>query len=351
MTDLAAETPNSGERPDSIAGLTPGEIAIFEEGGDQALQLFWTYYSALEENIIQQLKSKGRFGKFRGAGSRPSDPEAYFDAGDGGTSTELEQLAGQVMDRLGEEAVKGGLVNALQPGTSSDPIKVIWNPFLLHRLSDHLKTVRYRKSSTTIRIGSVGEDGDGNRTRDLDPESRSQHSLEEISGRVPLEDRKFSFPFSESNCSTREERIFTAMQWERIDWADPSERDGIIAVLARWFGIPIGEVAPRLQEAHRIEKERRQQLQNQYSEENKQLEESGSNALKAYDNLSEKQHRLAVEGLLCPLSKNALGALFAETPKNNTLDRYMSEYKKLIQKDDFLNNLFRQDSDQDSLFQ
>ena len=141
------------------------------------------------------------------------------------------------------------------------------------------------------------------------------------------------------------------MQWERIDWADPSERDGVIAVLAKWLGIPTGEVAPRLQEAHRTEKERRQQLQNQFSEEKKQLEESGSNALKAYGNLSEKQHRLAVEGLLCPLSKKALGSLFAETPKNNTLDRYMSEYKKLIQKDDFLNNLFRQDSDQDSLFQ
>ena len=184
MTDLAAETPNSGERPDSIAGLTLGEIATLEEGGDRALQIFWDHYSTLEANVIQQYKSKGRIGIFRRGGSRPSDPEAYFDAGDGETSTELEQLAGKVMDRLRKEAVDGGLVNALRPGMASDPIGVIWNPFLLHRLMDHQNTVRYKKSSTTIRIGSVGEDGDGNRTRDLDPESRSQHSLEEISGRV-----------------------------------------------------------------------------------------------------------------------------------------------------------------------
>jgi hypothetical protein len=342
-TDDASE---DEERPDSIAGLSSQEISSLNEGGEGAKETCWEHYLVIEKDVIRQLKSKGRFGTLRKSGSRPNNPDAYFDAEDGETTTEVDLLASEIMDRVLKEAASGGLLKVLRPGTSSDPIGVIWKPWLFHRMTDFKKRLRNQEESKTIRIGSGREDELGNHT--LDPEARSQHSLEDKRERVSFTERKIPFPFSDSNFN-RQERVFIVMYWERIDWSDPSERDRTVAVLAEWLGIPGGEVVPRLLEAHRREKKRRKELNDEFSAEILRLEESGSNAFQAYFNLEEKQSRLGSEEILCPLSKEALASLFAESPKNNTLDRYMSDYNKLIQEEDFLIQLFCQDPDQDSL--
>ena len=327
MAETETDNTDQNQRRNTVRGMTPEQVSVLKQGGAAAKGIYWDFFLRFEDSIKSYVE-KDRASKRRNGHKVLSD-------------VDIQMVTEKVMDDLLKMAIKGDLYKALDGGEPDQSVEVV-RKIIKNRISDRQRSLSFKRTSTvTIGTGSGDEDGES----EFNPESPRQHSVEESLDYVLVADRTFPFPFAETGLKNREHKLFTVIQWERIEWGSAQEKALAITELSEWLGISESEVEKRIQIAHKNEEIRRIRQSEELSEKMGTLISNVRGAPKKEEKISNQDLELNRERVLCPLDKNALGSIFAECPNSNTLDRYMKAYRDFRDQDGFLNELLRQDSD------
>lgn len=328
MAETETDNTDQNQRRNTVRGMTLEQVSVLKQGGGAAECIYWEFYERFEKSIESHIK-------FDRASKRRVGHRVLSDL-------DIQILTEEILDKLRDKAINGVLHEVLLGGEADQSVKVIGDPYLNHRIIDYQDNIKFKRTSTTrIGTGSGAEEDEA----EINPESPRQNTLEESLGFVPIADRTFPFPFAETGLKNREHKLFTMIQWKRIEWDSAQDKTSATTELSEWLGISEVEVDRRIQAAHKNEEINRDQRLKELAEERKRLDDEGSNARKKYQKIDKQEEDLVFESVLCPLGKKALGSIFAENPSSNTLDRYMKAYRDFRDQDGFLNELLRQDAD------